>query len=287
MRHQQTPQPPRNSAGFAGVFAKLSDLFDIDRLIAAVASCPWQAHAGEVRLHDIPSASGDGPGGATPLRRIEPQADRAGLSRVGAWLDLDRAFAVVDGCPWNAHAGLLRMQDGAGGPPPPRPSQPPRRPLYTPEERVRRDRSPWTLVQGVLAPLQFLVFLVSLWLVISYLMTGEGLAAANISVVIKTGILYTIMVTGSIWEKDVFGKWLFAPAFFWEDVFSMLVIALHTAYIGALLFGWLDGRELMILALAAYAAYVVNAVQFLLKLRAARRQEARESEAARTPGLVK
>ena len=30
------------------------------------------------------------------------------------------------------------------------------RPLYTPEERARRDRSPWTVVQGVLAPLQLL-----------------------------------------------------------------------------------------------------------------------------------
>ena len=31
--------------------------------------------------------------------------------------------------------------------------------LYTDEERSRRDASPWTLVQGVLAPLQFFVFL--------------------------------------------------------------------------------------------------------------------------------
>jgi hypothetical protein len=47
-------------------------------------------------------------------------------------------------------------------------------------------------------------------------------------------LLYTIMVTGCIWEKVVFGCWLFAPAFFWEDVFSMLVLALHTAYLVAL-----------------------------------------------------
>ena len=49
-----------------------------------------------------------------------------------------------------------------------------RRPLYSPEERIRRDSSPWTLVQGVLAPLQFAVFLVSLVLVVRYLMTGNG-----------------------------------------------------------------------------------------------------------------
>jgi len=144
--------------------------------------------------------------------------------------------------------------------------------LYTPEQRRRRDASVWTLVQGVLAPLQFLVFLVSLALVLRYLVTGAGMFAADLSVVIKTLVLYTIMVTGSIWEKVVFGRWLFAEAFFWEDVFSMLVLALHTAYLAASLSGLLDPRELMLLALAAYAAYVVNAAQFVWKLRMARLQ---------------
>jgi 3-vinyl bacteriochlorophyllide hydratase len=146
--------------------------------------------------------------------------------------------------------------------------------LYTPAERARRDASPWTVVQGVLAPLQFIVFLVSLGLVLRYLATGAGHEAATVSVVVKTLVLYTIMVTGSIWEKRVFGVWLFAPAFYWEDVFSMLVLALHTAYLVALLTGWLDARQQMLLALAAYAAYVVNAAQFVWKLRMARLQAA-------------
>lgn len=143
-------------------------------------------------------------------------------------------------------------------------------PLYTPEQRRRRDASVWTLVQGVLAPTQFLIFLVSLALVLRYLTSGEGEAAAIISVVAKTIALYAIMITGAIWEKVVFGRYLFAPVFFWEDVFSMLVLALHTAYLAALAFAWLDARGLMLLALAAYAAYVINATQFVLKLRAAR-----------------
>jgi len=149
-----------------------------------------------------------------------------------------------------------------------------RAPLYTDDQRVRRDATRWTLVQGVLAPVQFLVFLVSLGLVLRWLATGEGLGVATASVVLKTLLLYTIMVTGSIWEKVVFGRWLFAPAFFWEDVFSMLVLALHTAYLAALFTGALEARGQMLLALAAYAAYLVNAAQFLLKLRAARLDEA-------------
>jgi 3-vinyl bacteriochlorophyllide hydratase len=146
--------------------------------------------------------------------------------------------------------------------------------LYSPEQRRRRDASPWTIVQGVLAPLQFAVFLASLTLVLRYLVTGEGLAVATASIVVKTLVLYAIMITGSIWEKVVFDKWLFAPAFYWEDVFSMLVLALHTAYLAALGFGWGSDQDRMLLALAAYAAYLINAGQFLLKLRAARLEAA-------------
>jgi 3-vinyl bacteriochlorophyllide hydratase len=146
------------------------------------------------------------------------------------------------------------------------------RPLYSAEERRRRDASPWTLVQGVLAPIQFVVFVVSCALVLRYLASGEGFAAATVSIVVKTLTLYAIMITGSIWEKAVFGRYLFARAFFWEDVFSMLVLALHTAYLVALILGLGDARAQMWLALAAYATYLINATQFLLKLRAARLQ---------------
>jgi len=145
-------------------------------------------------------------------------------------------------------------------------------PLYTPEQRRRRDGTRWTLVQGVLAPLQFVVFGISLVLVLRFLASGQGETAAALSVLAKTLLLYTIMLTGCAWEKAVFGRWLFAAAFFWEDVFSMLVLALHTAWLVAWSTDALGARGRMLLALAAYAAYVINAAQFLLKLRAARLQ---------------
>jgi 3-vinyl bacteriochlorophyllide hydratase len=144
------------------------------------------------------------------------------------------------------------------------------RALYTLEERRRRDESVWTLVQGILAPVQFLVFLVSLGLILRFLVTGDGLLAAQVSILVKTLALYAIMITGSIWEKEVFGRYLFARPFFWEDVFSILVLALHTAYLAALFTGSLAPAELMALALAAYVTYLINAGQFLWKLRLAR-----------------
>jgi 3-vinyl bacteriochlorophyllide hydratase len=164
-----------------------------------------------------------------------------------------------------------------------KPAPPPKAhtPLYTPEQRRKRDATRWTLVQGLLAPLQFVVFAISVVLVLRYLASGEGLALATASVVTKTLLLYTIMITGCIWEKVVFGVWLFAPAFFWEDVFSMLVLALHTAYLVALFTGALGPRGQMLLALAAYAAYAVNATQFILKLRAARLGAAAADRAAK------
>ncbi|MEL7489179.1 MAG: 2-vinyl bacteriochlorophyllide hydratase [Pseudomonadota bacterium] len=145
-----------------------------------------------------------------------------------------------------------------------------KKPLYTLEQRKRRDASPWTKVQAVLAPVQFAIFLISAWLVVAYLISGNGFEAAAISVVVKTFVLYAIMVTGAIWEKDVYGQFLFAPAFFWEDVVSMGVLALHTAYLFVLFLDVGSPDFQMLLALTAYALYVINAGQYLWKLRRAR-----------------
>lgn len=149
-------------------------------------------------------------------------------------------------------------------------SAPRPRPLYTPNQRARRDATVWTVVQGVLAPIQFLVCAVSLVLVLRYLATGDGYTVTTASILLKTALLYTIMVTGAIWEKVVFGQYLFAPAFFWEDVVSFAVIALHTIYLYGLITESLTPLQLMGITLAAYATYFVNATQFLLKLRRAR-----------------
>jgi 3-vinyl bacteriochlorophyllide hydratase len=51
---------------------------------------------------------------------------------------------------------------------------------------------------------------------------------------------------------------------------SMLVLALHTAYLASLVWPGVSSEQQMWLALAAYAAYVVNAAQFVIKLRQAR-----------------
>lgn len=192
----------------------------------------------------------------------------------------ERFVGFVDDCPWATYAGQRDINHLA-------PHQHARRhvPLYTAEERRRRDETPWTIVQGVLAPIQFGVFLISLFLVLRYLSTGEGEAAATVSIVVKTVTLYAIMVTGAIWERVVFGRYLFARAFFWEDVFSMLVLTLHTLYLAALFSGSVSVHAQMTIALAAYLSYVINATQFVLKLRAARLESGRSTGSFGAHGL--
>ena len=145
--------------------------------------------------------------------------------------------------------------------------------LYTKAQRERRDATKWTVVQGILAPVQFVVFLVSLWFVLRYMITGDGYVVASMSIVIKTLVLYTIMITGAIWEKTVFGQYLLAPAFFWEDVVSFVVIAFHTLYLLLYFNNLADSFSLMLVALLAYFVYVINAFQFLWKLRLARHEQ--------------
>ncbi len=205
------------------------------------------------------------------MHRKRPQFSSASRNAAQNPGVIDRWIDSIAPCPWPAHAGYQSTFSE-------RHSRA-KAALYTPDERARRDTSPWTIVQAVLAPLQFLVFGVSLVLVLRFLTTGEGYQIATASILAKTFLLYLIMITGSMWEKEVFGKWLFARAFFWEDMFSMLVLALQTAYVVALLTGWGSPQDQMRIAIAAYAAYVINAAQFLLKLREARLEAERTAAA--------
>lgn len=152
--------------------------------------------------------------------------------------------------------------------------------IYTPEQRALRDSTIWTPIQGVLAAAQFIVFFISLILVLRFMATGDGFWIASLSILVKTGLLLTIMVTGAIWEKVVFGQYLFAPSFFWEDVVSFLVISLHLLYVAAFSFDLVPAGTQMLIILAAYTAYVVNAGQFLWKFRQARQAHDGHTSAA-------
>ncbi|MCB0004815.1 MAG: 2-vinyl bacteriochlorophyllide hydratase [Anaerolineales bacterium] len=147
---------------------------------------------------------------------------------------------------------------------------------YTPEQLAKRNQSKWTIVQAVLAPLQLLAFLISFALVVHYLITGRGLLAADISVLVKISLLWLITVTGMIWEKEIFGHWFLAPQFYWEDVGNAVAMVLHNLYFVARWLGWSD-RAVMTLMLLAYLSYLVNLAQFVAKGLQARKQRQQAS----------
>jgi 3-vinyl bacteriochlorophyllide hydratase len=155
--------------------------------------------------------------------------------------------------------------------------------MYTPEQLARREASPWTRVQITLAPIQFLVFVVSFGLVLRYLWSGEGYEAATASVWLKIGLIWALTITGMLWEHDVYGHYFMAREFFWEDLGNLVAILTHNAYFAA---QWLgaDERTLMLVMVVAYSTYLLNAAQFIAKgVRSARQRRALRKAASGQP----
>ncbi len=142
--------------------------------------------------------------------------------------------------------------------------------MYTPEQLARREASRWTRVQIILAPIQFIAFIISFALVIRYLMTGEGYWIATISVWIKIALIWALTITGMLWEHDVYGKYFLAPEFFWEDMGNLIALITHNLYFVAQGLGW-SSRDVMLVMVVAYTTYLINATQFIVKgIRSAR-----------------
>lgn len=135
---------------------------------------------------------------------------------------------------------------------------------YTADQLERRARSKWTRVQIILAPIQFLVFLISFALVVVYLRTGEGYLVATVSVWIKIALIWVLTITGMLWEYDMFGHYFMAKEFFWEDLGNLIAIVTHNAYFVAAWIG-ADETTLMWVMVVAYISYLLNAVQFVIR----------------------
>ncbi|WP_254150863.1 2-vinyl bacteriochlorophyllide hydratase [Candidatus Chloroploca mongolica] len=136
--------------------------------------------------------------------------------------------------------------------------------MYTEDQLRRRERSRWTKVQIILAPIQFVVFLISFALVLRYLATGEGYLIATISIWIKIALIWALTITGMLWEYDMFDHYFMAKEFFWEDVGNLIAIITHNLYFVAQWMG-ADSRTVMWVMVFAYVTYLFNAVQFVVR----------------------
>ncbi len=136
---------------------------------------------------------------------------------------------------------------------------------YSAEQIERRRQSRWTMVQIIGAPIQLLIFLISFGFVIYSLSSnGQGFEITNITILVKIATLYFMFITGMLWEKDVFGHYVFAAEFFWEDFVSALLLTTHTAYLVALLLG-APKSVLLVVVIIAYINYLFNASQYFVK----------------------
>lgn len=151
---------------------------------------------------------------------------------------------------------------------------------YTAEQIERRQSSRWTMVQIIGAPIQLLIFIVSLGFVIYSLSTdGQAFEITNATIIVKIITLYIMFITGMLWEKDVFGHYVFAPEFFWEDVVSSVLLTTHTAYLVALLAG-APKNLLLLIIIVAYLNYLFNALQYFIKFLKNRQRKSATLEGA-------
>ncbi len=153
--------------------------------------------------------------------------------------------------------------------------------MYTPDQLRRRQNSRWTKVQIILAPIQFVAFMISFGLVIHYLISGEWYWTATISVWVKIALIWALTITGMFWEYDMYDHYFMAKEFFWEDLGNLIAIITHNLYFVAKGMG-ADERTVMWVMVFAYVTYLFNAGQFLARgIRSARQRQAMKQQPSR------
>ncbi len=158
--------------------------------------------------------------------------------------------------------------------------------MYTPEQLRRREASRWTRVQIILAPIQFVAFIISFALVIRYLVTGEGYWITTISIWIKIALIWALTITGMLWEHDMFDHYFMAREFFWEDLGNLIAIITHNLYFVAQWMG-ASTQTVMWVMVFAYVTYLFNAGQFLARgIRSAQQRRALAAAKAMSLGTT-
>ncbi len=129
----------------------------------------------------------------------------------------------------------------------------------------RRKASIWTRVHPIFAIGQLGIFVVSLVLLGLYFFHVVSFATVYLSVLVKIFAMIGAIVSGSLWERDVFGPWWFAHEFFLEDVMTLNVFVLHVGFL-ITVYAWPSNEQAMIvMLLLAYGAYGFNAVQYIVR----------------------
>ena len=140
-------------------------------------------------------------------------------------------------------------------------------------------------MQIILAPIQFVAFLISFGLVIHYLLTGQGYLITTVSIWVKISLIWALTITGMLWEYDMYDHYFMAKEFFWEDLGNLIAILTHNAYFVAKWVG-ADERTVMWVMVFAYVTYLFNAAQFVVRgIRSARQRRALQQGTSAQPAV--
>ncbi len=123
----------------------------------------------------------------------------------------------------------------------------------------------WTLIHPIFALGQLLAFFVSVVLLVMYFRGAVSFDVVHTSVLVKVALMLGAIVTGALWEKDVFGHYWFAPEFMGEDTMTVNVFILHISYL-AMAFAHPDNITIITgVLIMAYTVYVANVAQYILR----------------------
>ena len=143
----------------------------------------------------------------------------------------------------------------------------------------RRSASAWTLIHPVFAIGQLGVFLVSLVLLGLFFAHDVSFRTVHLSVLIKIAFMIGAIITGSLWEHDVYGKWWFAPEFFVEDVMTLNVFLLHIGYLVTVYALPGNFRASIAMLGLAYLIYGLNVSQYIVSHMRFRKESASQRNA--------
>jgi 3-vinyl bacteriochlorophyllide hydratase len=130
---------------------------------------------------------------------------------------------------------------------------------------ARRAASVWTKIHPVFALGQLLAFCVSVALLIGYFRGGVSFDTVHQSVLVKVSLMIGAILTGALWEKDVFGAYWFAPEFLAEDTMTVIVFILHVAYL-AMVVAHPDNLTAQVgMLIVAYSVYIFNVGQYVVR----------------------
>jgi 3-vinyl bacteriochlorophyllide hydratase len=130
---------------------------------------------------------------------------------------------------------------------------------------ARRSASVWTKIHPIFALGQLLVFFVSVGLLFGFFRGAVSFETVHASVLLKVTLMLGAIVTGALWEKDVFGKYWFAPEFMGEDTMTVNVFILHVGYLVMAVTHPENVTAQIGTLIVAYGVYIANVAQYVLR----------------------